>query len=293
MRDGSHTAAQEVRRNIAGACNLDLGLAIPMPLNIEKPNWHGMRYFGSTLPKQPYRVPLSTGLPIQSSALTPMYYMHNTFFAQPLIFRLQSISRAGLLQSLPTQHRFATRFTRPTTGQLTEPTMRKINVSKPAASKPASGKASNATRVAAAATKPAKAAEASSAKLPTVTVAVPASVAKPATTEAPAAAKPVRGVNATARTIAAAATHFGGLSDRDTAYLTFYAGIAKRGNGTVTVRDLATSEARPAYNGSNKPHDAGVIVRLTKAGLLNPSADGHSFTFTTAALTHAAYVAGK
>ena len=95
------------------------------------------------------------------------------------------------------------------------------------------------------------------------------------------AAKPSGNVTRTAATIAKAATNFGGLSDRDSAYITFYAGFAKRnGNKPITIADIHAAGTRPAYNGSNKPHDAGVIVRLGKAGLITASPDGSSFTFT-------------
>lgn len=154
--------------------------------------------------------------------------------------------------------------------------MRKINVTskpaKPATAKPAS--------------KPAKPVTAAVSAKP-----VPATT--DAATVAPAVAKPIRGVAATARTIAAQATHFGGLSDRDTAYLGFYAGIAKRNGGTCDIAAIALAGTRPAYDGSNKPHDAGVIVRLTKAGLAKPATDGRSFTFTDLAKTHAAYASAK
>lgn len=140
----------------------------------------------------------------------------------------------------------------------------------------------------------AKQAAAARATVTTVTTVAPADVATlPASVTAPAAAKPIRGLAATARTIVANATHFGGISDRDTAYIAFYAGIAKRGDGTVTLASLATTGDRPTYVGSNKPHDAGVINRLTKAGLVTPTADGRAFTFTTAAHTHAAYSSAK
>lgn len=138
----------------------------------------------------------------------------------------------------------------------------------------------------------AKAAKANVAKAAT---AARAAITTPAAAST-AAPKPLRGVTATARTIVANATHFGGLSDRDTCYLGFYAGIGKRSGGTVTLDALATlaqAGTKAPYDGSNKPHDAGVIVRLTKAGLITPAADGRGFTFTKAALTHAAYASAK
>lgn len=115
----------------------------------------------------------------------------------------------------------------------------------------------------------------------------PAVAAAPATEPA----KPSANVTRTIATVAKRATNFNGLSDRDTAYLAFYAGFAKRDNGTVTVRAIAESGLRPNYNGSSKPHDAGVIVRLTKAGLIT-EANG-SFTFTDKAKTLAAYTGAK
>lgn len=130
-------------------------------------------------------------------------------------------------------------------------------------------------------------------------VAAPAS--KPATAAAPVstAAKPVRGVARTCSTIARDATNYGGsLSDRDNAYLAFYAGFAKRAsNGIVTVADIATRfrdlGAKPDYIGSCKPHDAGVIVRLTKAGIIKHVSDGTSFTFTDTGKQSKLYASAK
>ncbi len=104
--------------------------------------------------------------------------------------------------------------------------------------------------------------------------------AKPAAADAAPVAKPSGNVTRTARTIAAQATNFGGLSDRDNAYLAFFAGFAKRTGGRVAIADVHASGLLPDYSGSRKPHDAGVIVRLTKAGLVSPASDGTSFTFT-------------
>ncbi len=107
----------------------------------------------------------------------------------------------------------------------------------------------------------------------------------------PEAAKPSGAVNRTAATIAADRTNFGGtVSDRDEAYLRFYAGLAKRATGgRVTLADIVASGKRPSYDGSNKPHDAGVINRLAKAGLVAKASDGHSFTFTKRGTEHRAY----
>lgn len=119
--------------------------------------------------------------------------------------------------------------------------------------------------------------------------------AKPATTEPVAVqpASPSRNVTRTAATIAKQLCNFGGLTDRDTAYLSFYASLGKLTGGTVTVRAIAESGRRPDYSGSSKPHDAGVIQRLAKAGLLTVTPDGGSFTFSPAARTHAAFIAGN
>lgn len=116
-------------------------------------------------------------------------------------------------------------------------------------------------------------------------------VAKPATPATPeTVARVPRGVNRTAATIAKQATNFGGvLSERDTAYLAFYGSLARLNHGTVTVADIATSGRAPVYSGSCKPHDAGVIVRLTKAGLCTVHDNGHRVVFTDKAKALAAY----
>lgn len=120
-------------------------------------------------------------------------------------------------------------------------------------------------------------------------------------TPAPVAAEPaaepaprVLPIARTCATIARNATNFGGtLSDRDHAYITFYASLAAlAADGIVTIRAIADSGRGPAYNGSAKPHDAGVVNRLRKAGLLTVEADGTSFAFTPNAHTLRSYVAG-
>lgn len=105
----------------------------------------------------------------------------------------------------------------------------------------------------------------------------------------PAVAKPSGSITRTARTVLAQRANFGGLSDRDNAYLAFFAGFAKRDNGTVTLPAIVESKRHPVYVGSAKPHDAGVIIRLGKAGLLTTNADATSFTFTPAGKALAAY----
>jgi hypothetical protein len=126
----------------------------------------------------------------------------------------------------------------------------------------------------------------------------PAKLVKPATVAVvakPEPAKPSRDITRTAATIAANATNFGGvLSDRDTAYIAFFASFAKaHPSKPVTVAELATSGRTPAYNGSAKPHDAGVVNRLAKAGLITKASDGSSFTFTKAGTTTKAYASAK
>jgi len=134
---------------------------------------------------------------------------------------------------------------------------------------------------------------------------LPALAAKPTTTDAkPAPAAPeaepavrILPIARTCATIAAQATNFGGvLSDRDAAYIAYYAGLAKRAKaGVVTIRAIAdhftATGLKPAHGGSAKPHDAGVIVRLTKAGVIAPEADGTSFTFTKLGKTLKPYAA--
>lgn len=135
-----------------------------------------------------------------------------------------------------------------------------------------------------------KAAKTTVAKAATAARATVAEAAKPGPTPeavanavaiVTAAAKPAAHITRTAATIARQATNFGNLSDRDTSYLGFYRRLAAtQANGVLTVAAIVASGLRPPYIGSNKPHDAGVIVRLTKSGHINSSADGHSLTIT-------------
>lgn len=107
---------------------------------------------------------------------------------------------------------------------------------------------------------------------------------------AAAPAKPAIRVERTAATIVAQRTNFGELSDRDGAYMRFFATFAKAArNGVVTLAAIVESGKRPAYNGSNKPHDAGVVNRLVKAGFIQHDADGKSFRFTKAGQQRAEY----
>lgn len=117
---------------------------------------------------------------------------------------------------------------------------------------------------------------------------ITADIAKRAAT--PAVAKPSANISRTAATVVRQATNFAVISERDTAYLAFYGKLSKRvTTGIVTLADIVQSGERPSYAGSNKPHDAGVIVRLTKAGLLAHNADGHGFTVTALGKSHRAF----
>lgn len=183
------------------------------------------------------------------------------------------------------------------------PTTSTTVTTKPAtvAAKPVSKRVVNVAANIAKATKPSEAANAKAVNIasaaPVVVKPAAAILAAPvpnapaiAVEAAPKPARILTNVKHTVATIAAAACSFGGtVSHRDECYLAFYAGFAKRGNGTVTVEAIAQSGKRPAYAGSNKPHDAGVVQRLTKAGLVALAADGASFTFTDKAKALAAY----
>jgi hypothetical protein len=167
---------------------------------------------------------------------------------------------------------------------------RKIVTSSKPAAKPATvaqAVAATDAAIAKLAAKAAPAADATPAK-PAPTTAVLLAAADAIAT--PAVAKPSAKITRTAATVAAQATNFAVLSDRDTAYLAFYSKLVKRADGArITLADIAGSGERPNYAGSNKPHDAGVIVRLTKAGLLQTATDGHGFTVSERGRTHAAY----
>lgn len=116
---------------------------------------------------------------------------------------------------------------------------------------------------------------------------------KPAPAPEAKAAKPAAHITRTAAAIVRNATNFGNLSDRDAAYITFYSRLAKRNGGAVTLSQIAESGERPNYAGSAKPHDAGVINRLTKAGFLSVTESGNRIAFKDKAKTHAAYAAGQ
>lgn len=115
---------------------------------------------------------------------------------------------------------------------------------------------------------------------------------KPATTVSTPetkAAKPAAHITRTAATVAAMRAAYDTFSERDAAYLSFYAKLAKRNNGRFTVADIVALGVRAPYAGSNKPHDAGVLERLCKAGIFATSNGGHDFLVTPLGLTHAAY----
>jgi hypothetical protein len=107
----------------------------------------------------------------------------------------------------------------------------------------------------------------------------------PAPADAPAKPTRIAGVERTAATIAADRTNFAVFSDRDASYIAYYAPLAKRTtDGVITVRAIAeyfrdTGHAPAVPGSSAKPHDAGVIVRLTKAAFIVHTADGTSFRF--------------
>lgn len=166
--------------------------------------------------------------------------------------------------------------------------MRKIN--KPAVrGKTVATPAAKASRVITTAknAKPAKAGKA-------VAVASVAKADKPARV-------PTFGVNATAKRIDIGAANFGGtLSDRDNAYLSHYGKLCRTlGKRTLTLTDIATNSPKAAsgkpvisgYSGSAKAHDAGVVQRLAKAGLVSTGEHGAAITFTAKCNTVAAFTA--
>jgi len=100
-------------------------------------------------------------------------------------------------------------------------------------------------------------------------------------------AKPIAGITRTAATIAAGRAAFGSLSDRDNVYLGFFAKHANANGGKVTLTQLVQSGERPNTT-SNKPNDAGVAIRLAKAGLIAYDHATQSISLTKTAATHAA-----
>lgn len=126
-------------------------------------------------------------------------------------------------------------------------------------------------------------------------VAPSAPTVKPATTDTTnEPRKPSGNITRTAATVARNVTAFNELSDRDSAYLAFYASLAKAApSGVVTLADIVASGRRPTYNGSNKPHDAGVINRLRKASFIAPVSDGTSFTITDNGKSRAEYTTAR
>lgn len=193
-------------------------------------------------------------------------------FGYRRIFPLRPISGSPAMQTRFTLSEQITmrKLSKPATSTAAKPA-----VAKPAARKLATVKKPGATKAAAAdARKPAP-----------VTV---APVTAPATE-----AKPRANITRTAATIAAQRTNFGDLSDRDNAYLAFYGSLARATGHRTTVAAIVESGKRPDYNGSNKPHDAGVIVRLCKAGLAVTSDNGNAIAFTPKAQSLAAYTGRK
>lgn len=120
---------------------------------------------------------------------------------------------------------------------------------------------------------------------------VPANASAAATATA-ASDKPARvpaTITRTAATIHAMRTNYASLSDRDQAYFAFYASFAgAKRDHTFTVADIVASGRYPAYNGSKKPHDAGAVQRLVKAGLLLETDNGHTLRLTDTGRAHRA-----
>jgi hypothetical protein len=152
--------------------------------------------------------------------------------------------------------------------------MRKLTTTKPAAKNSKAAKLDKlAASVIAAAVKPAS-----------TSTAVPAT----AGTTPPAVAKPSANITRTAATVARGNTNFAEISDRDNAYFTFYKRlILAAGKAPLTVADIAKHGRNPDYTGSNKAHDAGVIVRLGKAGLLSYDTAKQAISLTPLGATRA------
>lgn len=112
--------------------------------------------------------------------------------------------------------------------------------------------------------------------------AVTKAAAAPAT---PAAAKPAvnplhRGIVRDVAGIAAQRTNFGGETDRDRAYLSFFATFAgDKRDATFTLATIRESKRTPAGAfTSAKPTDVGAINRLVKNGMLTFNGDKLTFT---------------
>ena len=105
-----------------------------------------------------------------------------------------------------------------------------------------------------------------------------------------------------AATALAAAYPFGGVSSRDESYIAFF-GFAMRDSDSATLATIHNAgkpvpgkphmRRNPFYNGSAKATDAGVIVRLCKAGLFSISDNGNRLHATAQALSHKAFRAGR
>jgi hypothetical protein len=105
-----------------------------------------------------------------------------------------------------------------------------------------------------------------------------------------------------AATITANRTNFGGETDRDAAYLTFFGAIARKlGTDTITLAQIADHGVtvagkacrNPFYAGSAKATDAGAINRAAKSGTITKSTDGSAITITARGQSAKAYSAGK
>jgi len=142
-------------------------------------------------------------------------------------------------------------------------------------------------------TKPTTAAKPGTSKPTTSTKPAVAAKPTPAVTPAPTVARVPANITRTAATVAAQRTNFGGLTDRDNAYIAFFASVSKRTGGAFTIADIVATAGGPVLAGftSAKKHDAGVCVRLCKADVL--SHDSGKLTFKPAARTLAAYANAK
>jgi hypothetical protein len=113
------------------------------------------------------------------------------------------------------------------------------------------------------------------------------SKAKTKPTEVATASKPRAGITHVLAKVQAAAANFGGLTDRDGAYHTFYKSLAGANGGRLTVQQIVDSGRKPNYEGSAKAHDAGVLQRLIKAKLwTGAGTTDNPFRMTTEGASH-------
>jgi hypothetical protein len=85
---------------------------------------------------------------------------------------------------------------------------------------------------------------------------------------------------------------FGGqLLPRDRAFIRFWAKHAKsQPNGVLSLEYLSEQPRDPACGGKNKTYDGGALIRLTKAGIIEPHGLGHlALVFTGKGRDHPDY----